>query len=261
MKPFYTIFGVRLASYGSLIALGIIVASLVYWYRKKDYPGDKETIFYSIVYGMIGGFIGAKLLYLITDFNFVVDSFKNSPDTLTTLKNILAGGYVFYGGIIGALIAIYFYAKKYNMNYLDIVDSLAPEVPLAHAFGRIGCFMAGCCYGMPCDGKFCVIFPKESVGLSGIKLFPVQLLSALGNIIIFIILFIYSKKDREKGKVTGLYIILYGIARFLVEFLRYDDVRGHFLLFSTSQWISILLVPFGILLYKKGEYLCKKKQK
>ena len=86
-------------------------------------------------------------------------------------------------------------------------------------------------------------------------------MSALGNIIIFIILFIYSKKDREKGKVTGLYIILYGIARFLVEFLRYDDVRGHFLFFSTSQWISILLVPFGILLYKKGEYLCKKKQK
>lgn len=112
MKPFYTIFGIRLASYGSLIALGIIVASLVYWYRKKDYPGDKETIFYSIVYGMIGGFIGAKLLYLITDFNFVVNSFKNSTDTLTTLKNILAGGYVFYGGIIGALIAIYFYAKK-----------------------------------------------------------------------------------------------------------------------------------------------------
>ena len=122
MKPFYTIFGIRLASYGSLIALGIIVASLVYWYRKKDYPGDKETIFYSIVYGMVGGFIGAKLLYLITDFNFVVESFKNSPDTLTTLKNILAGGYVFYGGIIGALIAIYFYAKKYNMSYLDIVD-------------------------------------------------------------------------------------------------------------------------------------------
>ena len=141
-----------------------------------------------------------------------------------------------------------------------MIDSMAPEVPLAHAFGRIGCFMAGCCYGLPCNSKFAVIFPKESVGLSGVKLFPVQLLSSLGNIIIFIILFIYSKKDRSRGKVSGLYIILYGIGRFLVEFLRYDDVRGHFLYFSTSQWISILLVPLGVMLYKKGESLCKKAQ-
>ena len=260
MKPFYTIFGIRLASYGSLIALGIVVASLVYWYRKKEYPADKETIYYSIVYGMIGGFLGAKLLYLITDFNFVVDSLKNTKDLVSTLRDILAGGYVFYGGIIGGLVALYIYSKKYKINFLDMIDSMAPEVPLAHAFGRIGCFMAGCCYGLPCNSKFAVIFPKESVGLSGVKLFPVQLLSSLGNIIIFIILFIYSKKDRSRGKVSGLYIILYGIGRFLVEFLRYDDVRGHFLYFSTSQWISILLVPLGVILYKKGESLCKKAQ-
>lgn len=259
MKPFYKVFGIRLASYGSLIALGIIVASLVYWYRKKDYPEDKETMFYSIVYGMIAGFIGAKLLYLITDFHYVVDSFKNSTDFINTLKNILAGGYVFYGGIIGAIFGLYIYSKKYNLSLINITDSFAPMVPLAHAFGRLACFMAGCCYGIPSDSKFSVIFPKESVGLSGVKLFPVQLLSSFGNLVLFVILFIYSKKDRSKGKVTGLYIILYGIARFLVEFLRYDDVRGHFLYFSTSQWISILLVPLGIVIFKKGESLCKKK--
>lgn len=260
MKPIYHIFNFRLASYGSLIALGMGLGILVYWYRKKDYPEDKEEMLYSFIFGVIGGFIGAKLLYLITDFRFIVESFKNTSDFWLTLRAVIEGGYVFYGGIIGAIFGLYVYAKKYKLSLINITDSLVPELPLAHAFGRLGCFMAGCCYGIPWNGKCAVIFPKESVGLSGVKLFPVQLLCSVSNLALFVILFIYSKKQREKGKVTGLYIILYGIGRFLIEFLRYDDVRGHLLYFSTSQWISIMLVPLGILLFKKGESLCKKKE-
>lgn len=259
MSPYYEIFGIRLASYGSLISLGIILAVIVYWYRKKIYLYDKEQILYSAIYGLIFAFIGAKLLYIITDFQGVVDLLRGSLSFTDKIKYLLTGGYVFYGGILGGIAGVYLYCKKQKIPFVYAIDSLAPEVPLAHAFGRIGCFFAGCCYGIPYNGAFCVKFPKNTIGLAGVNLFPVQLLNSLLNFICFIILFLYSRKERRGGKVSGLYIVLYGIGRFFTEFLRYDSIRGHMLWFSTSQWISLMLLPLGLLLFFKGDKLCKKR--
>ena len=151
--------------------------------------------------------------------------------------------------------------SKYFLDYFDIV---MPEVALAQAFGRIGCFLAGCCYGRPTDSVFGVVFPEDSLAPAGIKLIPTQLISAVGDFAIAIILIILAdvvfKKAKESslkaktgfGMVSGdigcIYMFLYGIGRFLVEFLR-NDVRGTVGNLSTSQFISLFIVAGSIILY------------
>ena len=126
-----------------------------------------------------------------------------------------------------------------------------PEVALAQAFGRIGCFLAGCCYGRETTSRFGVVFPEGGLAPAGVKLIPTQLISSAGDFLIMIVLLLYyrkNKKDGTPGNVGFLYMLLYGVGRFLVEFLRNDN-RGGAWMFSTSQWISMLIVAGGIVLY------------
>jgi phosphatidylglycerol:prolipoprotein diacylglycerol transferase len=115
-----------------------------------------------------------------------------------------------------------------------------------HAIGRIGCFCAGCCYGRAMDPPFGVYFRADSVAPIGVALFPVQLLESVLNFILFIILFGYSRKPRADRQITGLYIACYGVIRFILEFFRGDGERGILWIFSTSQWISLALIPLGL---------------
>lgn len=156
------------------------------------------------------------------------------------------------------------YCKVKKLKFLDYFDIVMPEVALAQAFGRIGCFLAGCCYGRPTDSVFGVVFPEDSLAPAGIKLIPTQLISAAGDFAIAIILIILAdvvfKKAKESslkaktgfGMVSGdigcIYMFLYGIGRFLVEFLR-NDVRGTVGNLSTSQFISLFIVAGSIILY------------
>ena len=113
--------------------------------------------------------------------------------------------------------------------------------PFAHAFGRLGCFMAGCCYGIPYHGPGAVVFPENSFALPGIRLFPVQLLESGTLLVISLILGIATLRFASEYTIE-LYLILYGIDRFLLEYLRYDSGRGIYGPFSTSQWISLVAV-------------------
>ena len=226
-------------SYGLMIALGILVCVFMGMYRARKYGYKDEAVLDIAIFGILSGFVGAKLLYVLVEF----DSFlKNPMDVLGS------EGFVVYGGIIvGALVGI-LYCRIKKLPCWEYFDLLAPSIAVAQGFGRIGCFLAGCCYGRPTDTFWGVTFPEGSFAPAGVPLIPTQLISSAGDFIITGILLVYSKHNKKAGNVGILYMLLYGIGRFLVECLRSDD-RGTVGLLSTSQFISIGIILFAIILF------------
>ena len=226
-------------SYGLMIALGILVCVFMGMYRARKYGYKDEAVLDIAILGILSGFVGAKLLYVLVEF----DSFlKNPMDVLGS------EGFVVYGGIIvGALVGI-LYCRIKKLPCWEYFDLLAPSIAVAQGFGRIGCFLAGCCYGRPTGTFWGVTFPEGSFAPAGVPLIPTQLISSAGDFIITGILLVYSKHNKKAGNVGILYMLLYGIGRFLVECLRSDD-RGTVGLLSTSQFISIGIILLAIILF------------
>ncbi len=180
--------------------------------------------------------------------------------SLSYLKQLLASGYVFYGGLLCGLTAFFAAGKIHKINARKYAEIIVPCVPLAHGFGRIGCHIAGCCYGIPYDGIGSIVYHAPAYAPIGVPLFPVQLLEAFINFslaAIFLYMVLRGKRLRE---MPYIYLGTYAILRFLLEFLRYDDKeRGIIGLFSVSQWLSIfilLAVAFICMSRKLIAYKC-----
>lgn len=249
MLPFIYIFNYPVPLYGVCIFLGIFIGtifSVKYFLNFHDLK--KDDLIYAILYGLIGLAICAKLLYILIEFPNIIESFS-IIGTKETLIRVLKGGFVFYGGLIGLILGIFIYSKQYKVSFKSLLLTIVPAIPLVHAFGRIGCFCAGCCYGMEYTGFGHVIFPETMYAPSGIALFPSQLVEAFCNLIIFIVISIFYKKYYNSYKVISIYLILYSIVRFILEFFRGDVIRGFLLGLSTSQWISIALFIIGIIVW------------
>lgn len=241
MKPIlFTIFGINVYGYGLMIALGILFGFLLLDKRAKDKGYDSDEIFDVTILSIIAGVIGGKLLYIITDINAII----NNP---SMLKDV-GSGFVIYGSIIGGTLSVYFYSKKNNWDVLKIFDVMTPSVSLAQAFGRIGCLFAGCCYGAPTNCPLSITFTDTLLAPLGIALHPTQVYSSIFDILLTLFLLWYDKKDSKQGRVFSAYIILYSIGRIFIEFIR-DDPRGNVGVFSTSQFIGVITVVLGILLF------------
>lgn len=248
-------------TYSTIFLAGFFIAIIIARKIAGRYRLAKEDVLYGAIYAAIGILIGSKLLYcltrlpsLIQKWDAVVAGFdKNFMQTLLFLMNYLFGGLVFYGGLIGAFLGIFCYCKQYHLSYVPYMDVFAPLIPFVHGIGRIGCFCSGCCYGIEYHGPFAIQFPyNEAVPqLSQVPRFPVQLLEALMNFLLCGILFcLMKKKNLRNGRLMGIYLIYYSIARFLLEMLRGDKIRGSISIFSTSQLISLILLPVGIVLVR-----------
>lgn len=234
MKPFFTIFGRDIPIYGICFYIGIFVAAAVALLICKKKNVAWYEIAYSGVYAMIGAMLGSKLLFIAVSLKQIIE--ENIP-----LAAVIKGGFVFYGGLIGGFIGLWIYCKQYKEELAPLGEIIAVVLPLGHACGRIGCFFAGCCYGIPHDGLFSCTY-SYSFGNTpiGVPLLPVQLIEAAGLLTIFIILMLIYLKTKDKtGYVVPAYLILYPILRFTLEFFRGDVERGLFLSLSTSQWVSI----------------------
>jgi len=236
----FTIGPFTVYSYGLMIAIGMIAAV---WMAMKRSPArglDKDQMFNMGFIGIIAGVIGAKLLYYITELPAIIED----PSLLLDLSN----GFVVYGGIITGILAPYIYCRIKKLPFLDYLDTAIPSIPLAQGFGRIGCFLAGCCYGKPTDAWCGVIFPAGSLAPSGISLIPTQLISSIGDFAIAAFLLWYARKGKERpqGMVAGLYLALYSVGRFIIEYFR-DDPRGSVWFLSTSQFIAIFMLIFAVI--------------
>lgn len=229
--------------YGLMIAIGIIACVYLGLYRAKKYNMSQDAVWDIAIYGLIGGFLGAKLLYVIVEF----DDFLKDP-----LSVLGSEGFVVYGGIILGVLAALYYCKKKGLHFFEYFDLLVPSIPLAQGFGRIGCHLAGCCYGKETSCAIGVVFPPGGIAPSGVKLMPTQLISSAGNFLIVAILLLYSKKAKHTGDVGAMYLLLYGVGRFFIEFLRADE-RGAVASLSTSQFISIGIVAVAVLLFVRNK--------
>ena len=232
-----------LHGYSVMIALGFIIAMGLCLLRAKKKNMDGDVITDIGLVGVISGFLGAKILYIIVSYK---ELFTN-PKNVIGFPEIFSG-FVAYGGIIFGFAAILVYAKIKKINALEYLDFVIPFIAMIQGFGRVGCFLAGCCYGGPTDSFLGVTFPSPHA-MAGIKVWPTQLFSAAGDFAICGILILLSSKIKKNGNIWVLYVILYAIGRFIVEFFRADP-RGALNLgsgtLSTSQFISLLVLPVAI---------------
>ena len=250
MLPYITILGRIVPTYGILAFTGIVVSICFgVFYFSKFYDIKKEDIFYAAMFALIGIAIGAKLLYIITILPNLIQNFNNL-DWKTLIPMLLQGGFVFYGGLIGGVLGLYVYAKSFNISFKKLCMILIPVVPIFHSIGRIGCLLAGCCYGKEYSGFGSITFYNTELAPIGVPLFPMQIVESICNLIIFIIILLTYKKFKGTYKTIAIYSVLYSIVRFCLEFYRGDEVRGIMFL-STSQWISIVLFIVGVILFIK----------
>ena len=233
--------------YGPIIGIGFAIGCLIAVYRSSRYDFPREDCFYAMLFAMIGVVVGGKILCLITDIQGIIENAAYLFGTVEGWYSLLGGGFVFYGGLFGGLLGAYIYCRMYKLSFYNFLQAAVPVVPLIHGIGRIGCFCAGCCYGIPWDPPVGMLFSASPAAPHDVYLFPVQLLEAGLNFILFAVMMGIFHKPR-KIPAVGVYLIGYGIVRLICERFRYDEVRGFFLGLSTSQWISILVIPAGILI-------------
>ncbi len=245
MFPYFNVMNRLVPAYGVCVVLGILVASAFVFFRCRASGLCFENALIIGVTGIGIGLACAKILYLFVSFSLSeIIVFIKSGD----FSVIANGGFVFYGGFIGGVIGALIGAKIAGVKIVDYENSLCMAIPIAHFFGRIGCFCAGCCYGKPCSAEIGVIYTNPiGYAPTGVPLLPVQLYEAVYNLIIFVILFLIDKNT--KRKLLPYYLMLYAAGRFVLEFFRYDCVRGMYFGLSTSQLISVALIFVSIILF------------
>lgn len=257
MLPFINIFGKIVPMYAVMVFLGAAAmcgAAALLARRRKTVPA--EDIFYMILYAGIGCLIGAKLLYIIVSVDTYWFPEKSFGENMKYWADVLMlGGLVFYGGLIGAFLGALRYCLHFKIDFRESMRIVIPTVPLFHAFGRVGCFMAGCCHGIEYDGIFSVTFANSPAAPNGVPLLPIQLFEAAGNLVLSAVLVLLFLRN-VRVSLAGIYLVSYAVMRFVLEFFRGDAIRGSALALSTSQWISLLMFAVGIGLivyFAKGE--------
>ncbi|MDP8257248.1 MAG: prolipoprotein diacylglyceryl transferase [Candidatus Alcyoniella australis] len=210
-------FGLSLHSYGLMLATGLLLALLLTLREGRRLRIPEDFIYNLAFWAMLSGILGSRLFYVIVHFG---DQYSGRP--LDLLK-IWQGGLVFYGGFIGAVIVSWIYIRRKGYNFWRVADMAVPGVALGLVFGRIGCTMAGCCYGKVCpaDFPFPLVFPEWTVGRPGVALYPTQPMSSLNALLLFSILWFVTRKRRVfEGMQTVIFLGYYAITRGLIELLR-----------------------------------------
>jgi phosphatidylglycerol:prolipoprotein diacylglycerol transferase len=235
---------ITLYTYGVLLAAAYLVGLKLAMVRAKARGLDANRVLDLGIYIIISALVGAKLLLLVTDFR----TFRADPRELLTLAR--SGG-VFYGGLILAVVVALWYIRRVGLPLWTTCDVFAPGIALGHVVGRFGCFFAGCCYGKPTMRPWGITFTDpfaaSNVGTPlGVPLHPTQLYEAGAELLILVVLLVTERKGRPfPGRTFWLYMLLYAVSRFVIEFFRGDE-RGTVFMFSTSQFISLLLAPLAV---------------
>ena len=246
---------------GMCVLVGAILAVLLSWILRKRTALDWNGEFVdAIISAVLLGFVGMKILYWIVTPNVFRDAFANG--FFQGILSLLMEGMVFYGGLIGGILGIFLTARKKKKNILEFTDLMAPCFCVAHAFGRIGCLLAGCCYGLQVGetAQFGLLTYKGALAvkyLDGAMRLPVPLMEAVFLLVLCEVLVLIYCTEKRLGTTTGWYLISYSVWRFIIEMFRGDAARGKFGPLYTSQWISILILAAGVallLLAKKMQW-------
>ena len=234
-----------LHTYGALVALAFLCGLWMAARLAKRDSLDVDAVTNLGIYCALAAIVGAKAMMLIVD-----PRYRESPREIFTLDTLQAGG-VFYGGLLAALAVSWWYMRKTGLPLWRTADVFAPGIALGHGIGRLGCFSAGCCWGVECHLPWAVTFRNpvahDLVGVPlGLPLHPTQLYEAFSEFAIFAILYRQIGKSHRPGAMIGLYLVLYSVVRFIVEFFRNHE-QGNLwgTPLDTSQWISLGLCALG----------------
>src|SRR5450432_4435871 len=241
-------------TYGVLVAIGVLLGLWIGVRNCAKRGINPENAWDFGIALVLAGIVGAKVLYIILDWRSGHVYGQNLRE-IFTLDTLQAGG-VFSGGLLAGFAVAVWFLRKYHMPALATWDAFAPGLALGHAIGRVGCFAAGCCYGKPTQHFWGVTFTNPIANLNsytplGIPLEPTQLFEAAVELANFFILMWIFKRKKFDGQVLAAYFILYGIARYFLEFIRDDPGRGEVFggIMTGTQLISIGLVITGGLIW------------
>lgn len=238
MLPFVTILGRSLPMYGLLGLLGFLLGLLFVILGAPRFSLSRDDAAYIHVFAALGALAGAKLLYLLTVLPRLAELVRSGAGAAALLAYV-SGGFVFLGAIPGGLAAAWLAARAYRVRLADFMPLLVPALALVAALGRVGCFCAGCCYGVECVSPVSVVFPETSLAAPpGVPRLPVQLFEAAVQLALFLALLWFTAGPRRARFAAEFYLACYCPARFVLEFFRGDVARGALWGLSTSQWLS-----------------------
>jgi phosphatidylglycerol:prolipoprotein diacylglycerol transferase len=235
MFPYIHVFSIIIPAYGVMLILGAIAAVGVGMYQCRYYKYPRADAFSIACIAFACGIAGAVLFRPVTKIpDIIINWEKYSKIPLGEFLSWFIGELVFYGGLIGGFIAVLIYCRRFKTSLLQITDIFAPALPIGHAIGRVGCLLAGCCYGVEVSHShpFAIMYPVRTDGFealgapTGVPLLAIPLIEAAGNIIIAAIIMLFQRKHKVSGRGVAVYGILYSIQRFILEYYRGDLVRG-----------------------------------
>lgn len=230
--------------YGVMAALGFMSGYWVIHRHRKLAGMSSDQVSNLIFLSMIFGIVGARIFYVVQFWS----QFKGHPLEIIRIDH---GGLVFYGGFLLVISAVIVFCRKQKLDVWRVMDVVALGLPLGHAFGRVGCFLNGCCYGKPTECLLGVKFPAGTPPAEhypGLYLHPVQLYEVVANLMLFAVLLLMIKRVK-RGQIAALYFIGYGMIRFVDEFFRGDHTNLIFGIFTTAQFIGLFLVPCGLIMF------------
>ena len=248
---------------GVCVLVGAILAVLFSWFLRKysslDWNGE---VIDAVIWAVLLGFVGMKILYWIVTPGVFKTAF--SAGFFQGLLSLLMEGMVFYGGLLGGILGIFIVSRKKKKNFFEFTDLIAPCFCVAHAFGRIGCLLVGCCYGVQVgeSAQFGLFTYQGACAvryLDGAMRLPVPLFETIFLLVLCCVLILIFRKEKHLGVTTGWYLVLYAVWRFIIEMMRGDAERGKFGPLYTSQWISFALLAAGVVIlvlsrrWSKGE--------
>lgn len=264
MYPYIDLFGRQISTYALLVIAGLLTCGFVASFLGKKRGVEYESVIFMILSVSLGMFIGAHIVFAFTNMPQIIELFSKigsiSAGDFFSALGAYVGGMVFYGGFLGAVAAVAIYSKFSKVVARPVaMDLLSICIPLFHIFGRVGCFLTGCCYGFASEsGLPTHHYIGEEVYI--VNRFPVQLVEAAGNLLIFFIIMYLYRKDKFKGKLLPVYIVMYAPMRFVLEFFRGDTIRGFIFGLSTSQFISVILLGI-VIAYCACKLIIKKTKK
>lgn len=251
MFPSFHIFGWEIGSYGVMVVLGAFACAFVGTKLIRRFGYDLYD-FLLILLAIGGGiFLGAHIVFGITHMSTIVKAFQHIGnlwfEQFWEAMIFSFGGMVFYGGFLGGIAAIGIYCKfDKKIRARNLFDVYAVLTPLFHVFGRIGCFLGGCCYGVESSFGFTVHGNTLNPDINDVNRLPIQLIEATLNLFIFFCILSLFQKRKMTDKLILVYMLIYPVVRFTLEFFRDDAIRGFLFGLSTSQWISILLFIIAV---------------
>jgi len=241
MRPIlFEIAGFPIYSYGVMIFFAFLLGIYLAQRQAPKEGFQKDHVYDVAIMTIILALIGARLAYVILNW----EHFAQNPGEILAVRR---GGLTFYGGFIAPLIGGFFYARIKRISMLKFLDFISPYIALGYGITRIGCFLNGCCYGVPTDSFLGVVFPA----VDNISRHPTQLYSVIAMLIVFFVLVFMRRKKRPRGVVFFSFILFYGVYRFLVEFFRVPQPGYWGLTLAQNIALPVILLAFIFIIFKR----------